>query len=256
MQNILGLNFGHDGAAAIIRDGRLVCAVAHERISRRKKASGVTAETVQYVLDAAGMTLDDIDLVAYTCFSYQPGNYVKVLDLAGTEVTSNAAWVQQRLELIGARMTIESLTEIEGRRFRSFFVQHHMAHAASAYYTSPFERAACFTMDASHTRPEGCSLFAYGAGNKLHYHSCPGLMIGNAYSDFTEKLGIGPGLTKAGTTMALASFGQPHELALERWRYYGQPCYSRTQGQSADEIFINLMWSDLSGLAPHETLTK
>jgi carbamoyltransferase len=253
--NILGLNFGHDGTAAVLKDGRLACAISNERISRLKKAAGVTPEMIQYVLDAAGLTLDDIDYVALVDFRYQPGHFLKVLDPDGTEVTSNVTWAARKARLVGARMTLDLLTEVEGRRIKSALVNHHMAHAASTFYTSPFDQAACFTLDASHGQPEHCSLFAYGDGHKLHYHSCPGVMIGNAYSDFTRKLGLGPGLTKAGTTMALASFGRPQELALTRWRHYGQSYYARgNRYQAADNVFTNLMWSDLSGLPPHGTV--
>jgi len=257
MYNILGLNFGHDGAAAVLKDGRLACAISNERLSRKKKASGVTREMIQYVLDAAGLTLDDIDFVAFAGFSYSPDNVVKILDTSGTEVTSNTEWRTRREELIGERMTIESLTEVEGKRFKSVFVNHHMAHAAAAYYTSPFDRSACFTLDGSRGRPEGCSLFAYGEGNKLHYYSCPGVMVGNAYSEFTRKLGLGSGLSKAGTTMALASYGRPVDGALRRWRYYGQSYYRRFRYcQPSDNVFTNLMWSDFSGLPPHTVLAR
>src|SRR4029453_6300223 len=112
-----------------------------------------------------------------------------------------------------------------------------------------------FPLDASGYRPEGCSVFAYGEGPKLHYLCCPGLMIGNAYSHFTERLGIGSGLHKAGTTMALASYAQPGPRALQRWEHYGQSFYQRFD-QGSDEIFMNLMWSELSGLPPHVSLTK
>ena len=254
MYNILGLNFGHDGAAAIVRDGRLVCAIGNERISRKKKAIGVTREMIDYVLGAAGLTLDDIDYVAFASFRYRPDSVVTVLDPQGVEVTSDDRMRQLRARLTIKQQTIESSVEIDGKRFKSVFVHHHMAHAASAYYTSAFDRAACFTMDASHFPAEDCSLFAYGEGNQLHYHSCPGLMIGNAYCEFTQKLGIGSGLTKAGTTMALASFGQPLPLAVKRWRHYGQPCYARQGLQPSDNVFINRMWSDLSGLPPHASL--
>jgi len=254
MYNILGLNFGHDGSAAIVRDGRLVSAISNERLSRKKKAKGVTAEMISYVLEAADLTLDDVDYVACTLFHYQPDSYVKVLDLNGNPATSLWMWEWWRSRLVGPLMTIDILVEIDGKRFKSVFVNHHMAHAASAYYTSPFEQAACFTVDASHVQPEGCSMFAYSEGNKLHYHSCPGVMIGNAYSDFTYKLGLGPGLTKAGTTMALASYGRPKRKAVKRWRHYGQSYFSRTD-EAADEVFTNRIWSDLSGLAPHARLS-
>ena len=254
MYNILGLNFGHDGAAAILRDGRLVCAISNERLSRQKKASGVTREMIHYVLDAAGLTLDDIDVAAFASFQYRPDPYIKVVGPGGVEVTSNAIWRELRSQFSIQRLTIDTYVELEGRRIKGALVHHHMAHAASAYYTSPFDRAACFTMDASRGRPEDCSLFAYGEGHQLHYHSCPGLMIGNAYCEFTTKLGLGSGLTKAGTTMALASFGAPQPLAVERWRRYGQSYYARRRCQPSDSVFINHMWADLSGLPPHAML--
>jgi carbamoyltransferase len=247
--NILGLNFGHDGSAAILKNGRLVCAIANERLSRKKKAENVTREMVQYVLEGADLTLDQIHFVALCTFVYDPGNYVKFFDKQGRECTRNF------FDVIGPDTIVESWVTNEGRRIQSAFVHHHMAHAAAAFYTSPFERAACLTMDASRYRPEACSLFAYGEGRNLHYLYCPGLMIGNAYSYFTEKLGLGPGLTKAGTTMALASFGEPSPVARARWEYFGQSFYERID-QRSDDVFMNLMWSELSGMPPHTFLSK
>jgi carbamoyltransferase len=249
MYNILGLNFGHDAAAAVLKDGKLACAVSNERISRRKKAAGVTREMLDYVLDAAELKLDQIQFVAYGAFLPHKDNAVKICDLAGNEIQ------QPIFDVTGPDTVIDTIAQIGQHRFQSAFVHHHTAHAASAFYTCPFERAACFTMDASMFRPEACSHFAYGDGNKLHYLMCPGLMIGNAYSSFTDKLGIGNGLFKAGTTMALASYGKPSSLALEKWESYGQSFYARTD-QLSDPVFIDLMWSQLSGLPPHATFTK
>lgn len=245
--NILGMNFGHDGSVAVLRDGKLVGAISNERLSRIKKARGVTKEMIEYVLDIANLKITDIHAVAFVNFFYAPDNYVKVLH-AGEEIRQNM------LDLNGGQTIAETGVRIEQHQFRGVFVHHHMAHAASAYYTSPFEAAACFTLDASRFRPEACSLFAYGQGAKLHYLQCPGLMIGNAYSEFTEKLGLGPGLMKAGTTMALASMGKPLPLALEKWEYYIRSWYERTC-QDSDPVFIQNMWSELSGLAPHAALT-
>lgn len=249
MYNILGLNFGHDGSAALVKNGKLVCAISNERLSRQKKAEGVTREMIQYVLQAGGLALDEIQFVAFSSFFYRPNNYIRVFDAAGREVREHL------LDITGPQTVLDMSALIEGRQFKAVFVHHHMAHAASAYYTSPFDAAACLTLDASRYRPEACSLFAYGDQASLHYLSCPGLMIGNAYSYFTEKLGLGPGLTKAGTTMALASYADPPPLAVERWQYYGRSYYAR-QDQGSDDVFMNLMWSDLSGLPPHSSLSR
>ena len=81
-------------------------------------------------------------------------------------------------------------------------------------------------------------------------------MIGNAYSYFTDKLGIGPGLTKAGTTMALASYAEP---VAARSGDAGSTTASRITTaaiRDSDDVFMNLMWSDLSGLPPHTSLPK
>jgi carbamoyltransferase len=249
MYNILGLNFGHDAAAAVLKNGKLACAISNERISRRKKAAGVTQEMLDYVLDTAELKLQDIQFVAYGAFLPHKDNAVKILDMAGNEYT------RPIFDVTGPDTVIDTIAQIGAQRFQSAFVHHHTAHAASAFYTSPYERAACFTMDASMFRPEACSLFAYGEGHKLHYLMCPGLMIGNAYSNFTDKLGIGNGLFKAGTTMALASYGKPSALALERWEYYGKSFYARDD-QLSDPVFIDHMWSDLAGLPPHAVFTK
>ncbi|MCB0323282.1 MAG: hypothetical protein KDD69_06890 [Bdellovibrionales bacterium] len=249
MANVLGLQFGHDGAAAIIRDNRLVCAISNERLSRQKKASGVTEAMLQYVLDEAGLTLADIECVAICSYFYSPENVVKVFDLQQRELTRHL------IDLPTGATHTPCIVGIGDRRLRGVVVQHHIAHCASAYYMSPFEAAACLSVDASMFRPEACSLFAYGSGHELHYHSCPGIMIGNAYSVFTEKLGIGPGLTKAGTTMALASFGKASKLARAEWRRFALPYWER-RSQPSDPVHIDLMWAELSGLAPHQPFPR
>jgi len=109
------------------------------------------------------------------------------------------------------------------------------------------------SVDASDRFPHSCSLFAYGEGEKIYYHSCPGIMIGSAYNVFTSALGLGPGLTKAGTTMALAAFGKPSEKALKNFKYYGQSFFAR-DFDPHDLLFISHLWSELSGLPPHRPI--
>lgn len=243
MAIVLGLNLGHDGAAAVIKDGRLVAAISRERLSRKKKDTGVGKAELDYVLDIAGCKLTDVDIIAFSTYNYAPDNYIKIFKLTGEEVRHNLWDHPPRL------MTLDFRASIGGRQQAAVFVQHHLAHCASAFYTSNFNEAACFSLDASAHRPEACSLFAYGLGADLHPLYCPGLMIGNTYSLFTEKLGLGDGLFKSGTTMGLASYGKPLPLAIENCARYGQSFYER-QFQPDDDRFIELMWSELSGLPP------
>jgi carbamoyltransferase len=249
MNVILGLNWGHDGSAAIVRDGRLVSAVSLERLSRKKKDSGISRELLQYVFDHAGVTSSDVTTIAFASFVPSPSNPVRVFRTTGEEVTSTV------FDLFGGKLGTELVAELDGRRIQAYLISHHIAHAAAAFFTSPFERAACLSVDASMLRPEACSVVAYGERESLRYIRCPGVMIGNAYSIFTEKLGLGPGLTKAGTMMGLAPYGQPNQVALERWREFGASYYGR-DFQENDLIYINYMWSQISGEPPHVQYTE
>jgi carbamoyltransferase len=244
MKVILGLNWGHDGAAAIVRDGRLVCAVSLERLTRKKKDSGISAELLSYVCEEAGVAPAEISAVAMAAFIPSPSSPVRLFRKSGEELTTPV------FDLFGGDTFFELEAQIEGRRVPAFFINHHIAHSAAAFFTSPFERAACLSVDASMFRPEACSLMSYGEGTDLRYLRCPGIMIGNAYSVFTGKLGLGPGLTKAGTLMGLAPYGKPNAVALERWREFGASFYER-QFQQSDSVFIQYIWSMIAGIAPH-----
>jgi carbamoyltransferase len=199
---------------------------------------------ISYVLEEAQVGVADVTAIALAAFIPTQENPVRVFRKSGEEI------VQPVFDLLGGDTYVELDAELEGRRVPAFFVNHHIAHCSSAFFTSPFERSACMSVDASMIRPEACSIMAYGEGEDLRYLRCPGIMIGNAYSVFTGKLGLGPGLTKAGTLMGLAPYGRPNAIALDRWREFGASFYER-QFQPSDPVFIQYMWSLISGEAPH-----
>jgi carbamoyltransferase len=238
MSTVLGLNWGHDGAAALVRNGRLVSAIAKERLTRRKKDEGISRDLITYVLEEGEVTPDQLSAVAFAAFVPSEETPIRIFRKDGTEVTS------VMFDLFGGRTFEEFVADIDGVRLPAFFINHHIAHCAAAFYTSPFEQAACLSVDASMFRPEACSVIAWGDKRTLNYHRCPGIMIGNAYSIFTEKLGLGPGLTKAGTLMGLAPYGKPNQVALERWREFGTSFHERAYKD--DPRFIQEMWCAIS----------
>ncbi|HMO18587.1 MAG TPA: carbamoyltransferase C-terminal domain-containing protein [Oligoflexia bacterium] len=249
MNAILGINFGHDGSAAVVVNGVLKSAIGRERITRVKKDGRVCEKTINYVLEVAGIDLNDITAVAFSSYFYQPedhaqGSYIRFFDVQGNPVKSNL------VHLVGGKCFDEYRVAIGDQVKPAILVQHHMAHAASAFYTSPFERAACFSLDASGVHPEFCSLFAIGAYKELKYFYCPGIMAGNVYSVFTSQLGIGPGLTKAGTTMALAAFGEIQEYAND-WANDFASWYKRPF-QNSDAVHTQYLWTKWTGKSPHE----
>lgn len=184
MSTILGLNFGHDGSVCVVKDGKLECAIATERITRNKKQSGFVDEVIDYILKSLNITLSDIDFVATNDF---------------------------KQEIFGNDYLVDTFV-IKNKEFKTYIIPHHLAHCASAYYTSPFSDAYCFSMDCSMGKLEANSLVAYGKGNQLVAEYCPGTIVGVLYGEVTEKLGLGPALHKAGTTMGLASYGTLFEF--------------------------------------------
>jgi len=253
MVAILGLCFGHDGAAALVKDGRLVSAVAKERIDRRKKSGGVTRDLIGYVLEEAGVRFDQLDALA--CGEFIPyfegstflndPHAITVLDPRGTPVPRAA-----RVEGLGSYTALKA--SFDGVVKPLALVDHHLAHCASAFYTSGFERAACLSVDASFGRPEHSSLAALGEGRGIASHSCPGALIGNAYAVFTERLGLGSGLHKAGTLMGLAAYGTVRPVVRERLDHFCRPFTD--WGAPDVHAYVDSLWTGITGRGPDECL--
>src|SRR5262249_33400936 len=162
---------------AVVKDGRLASGIATERLSRRKKDTGVGPAEIEYVCASAGIRLDDVEVVTLAGYTYRPNNQVRIFEPGGREIQRNLYDLPSGMYVAELQVRIGNVVK------RGAFVHHHLSHCASAYYTSPFSRAALFSMDASMVRPEACSLFAYADGDKLYPLRCAGLMIGNAYSE-------------------------------------------------------------------------
>lgn len=135
---ILGLNtYDHDVSACLLRDGAIAVAIAKERITREKHASGFYQEVIDYCLQAEGITLDDVDLVVRNCY---------ILPVAEME---------ERLvyqDLPGFLPSYERRDALAHPLFRSQSgkvapVSHHLAHAYSAFAVSPFEEGAIMIVD-------------------------------------------------------------------------------------------------------------
>ncbi|MBF0332074.1 MAG: hypothetical protein HQL38_00760 [Alphaproteobacteria bacterium] len=249
MAIVLGLSMGHDGAAAIVRDGKLVCAIAKERINRKKHSGGVTKELVQYVLDHAGLKLEQIDAVAcggYDATPQDDPHWPVVYNGDGSRVTAPIMFPPDP----GGSLT--HVIDFDGLRKPFHTFSHHMSHCAAAYYTSNQVQSACFSVDASgpiHLT----SLFSYGYGNKMFPLYIPGVQMGCVYGYFCEALGLGPQINKAGTLMGLAPYGTVRPVARERIDFYKKSIHEirhMWQGDY-DWSYHRAIWGELSGYAPH-----
>ncbi|HEY3641636.1 MAG TPA: carbamoyltransferase [Xanthobacteraceae bacterium] len=218
---ILGLSaFYHDSAAALVEDGRIVAAAQEERFTRKKFDAGYPRLAIDYCLAQAGVGLKDIDWVV---FYDKP--FVKFERLLETYLTcSPRGFTSFRMALplwLREKLFQKSLLadELKARdcefdwQQRLLFCEHHLSHAASAFYPSPFEKAAVLTLDG--VGEWTTTATAVGEGHNLaitkeiHFPHSLGLL----YSAFTYYTGfrVNSGEYKV---MGLAPYGTPRYAQL------------------------------------------
>ena len=150
---ILGLNMFHaDASAAIIVDGEIKFAIAEERLNRHKHFGGFPALAVKACLDAVGAKISEVDHVAVGQDS--DANLAKKVQyaLANPAKILNFIRLRQRKEAMrDVRSLLSKALDVDSDqlRFQEHHLEHHIAHIASAYYCSPWEKAAGFSYDGS-----------------------------------------------------------------------------------------------------------
>jgi carbamoyltransferase len=214
--DILGINAFHgDASAVVLRDGQLVAGVEEERLNRVKHWAGFPARAIGAVLDEAGVGLTAVGHVAV---SRDPRAHLLDKALFAFRRRPGLAAVKDRLSNLRHVADLPARLQGLGRgRFAGAVhnVEHHRAHAASAFYCSPFEEAACLTVDGFGDFLS--SMAAVGRGTRLEVldevafpHS-----LGILYTAVTQFLGF-PGYGDEYKVMALASFGRPAFLEAMR----------------------------------------
>lgn len=209
---VLGIHIGHDSSAALVVDGKIVADVAEERFTRIKHYCGLPIKSLEYCLESQGLTIRDIDIIAIpTKGSIQELNFL--LDLKGEKqekFTSQRRMLEFAKNLLNKpaakpplyikNFPISNSTEI-------IHVEHHLAHAASAYYTSGSnEKQLIVTIDGA---GDGYSVCIWRGENGKIYplEKFPvSASIGWFYSNVTEALGWWHG-DGEGKTMGLAPYG-------------------------------------------------
>jgi len=211
---ILGISaYYHDSAAALLIDGDIFAAAHEERFTRKKQDPSFPINACRFVLDYAGITLDDVTAVAFYDKPYI--KFERLLEtyhaFAPKGLTSFSSaipvWIKEKLFM--KEMLREELAKLGGRIPRLYFPEHHLSHAASAFYPSPFEDAAILTLDGV---GEWATLtICHGNDNKIKVlkeldfpHS-----IGLFYTAFTYYCGfkVNSGEYKL---MGLAPYGNKH----------------------------------------------
>lgn len=221
MTRVLGISaFYHDSAAVLVEDGRIVAAAQEERFSRKKHDARFPRAAIEYCLAAGGIAAGDLDHVAFydkpflkferlletylACAPHGFGSFRMALPL----------WLKEKLfqkSLLGKELG-KLAPDVDWQR-RLLFGEHHLSHAASAFFPSPFDEAVVLTMDG--VGEWTTTSVAHGRGNsleivkELHFPHSLGLL----YSAFTYYTGfkVNSGEYKV---MGLAPYGEPRYLRL------------------------------------------
>jgi carbamoyltransferase len=210
--NILGINAYHGNAsAAIVCDGKLIAAVEEERFNRVKYAAGFPAQAIRYCLKEAGIELKDIQHVAV------PRNPYARLGTKLLYAIRMPKFARERAKVLakftGIPDALAQALDVDPARIRARFhrVEHHQAHLASAFFVSPFERAALLSADG--LGDFASTMWGSGAGNRMKIEGAIAFphSLGLFYSAVTQYLGF----LKFGDeykVMGLAAYGEPEQI--------------------------------------------
>ena len=212
---VLGISaFYHDSAAVLVDGGRIVAAAQEERFTRIRHDAGFPRKALAYVIEAGGASLASIDWVVFydkpflkferlleTYLAYAPRGFASFRQ-------AMPLWIKEKLFL--KRMLLDELRALDSGFDESklLFSEHHLSHAASAFYPSPFEEAAILTLDGVGEWATGSLAVGRGADlqirREMHFPHSLGLL----YSAFTYYTGfkVNSGEYKV---MGLAPYGEP-----------------------------------------------
>jgi carbamoyltransferase len=194
---VIGISaYYHDAAAAILVDGAIVAAAHEERFTRKKHDPSFPARALRYCLAEAGCTLADATAIVF--YDKPILKFERILEIClasvprglGLFISSMTVWVKEKLFLEDLlRKELKKIAAF-GRDKKVLFSEHHLSHAASAFYPSPFEDAAILTIDgvgewatASISRGTGKNIVLM---KELYFPHSVGLL----YSAFTQYLGF------------------------------------------------------------------
>ncbi|HEY5911998.1 MAG TPA: carbamoyltransferase C-terminal domain-containing protein [Verrucomicrobiae bacterium] len=252
--NALGIHTGHDSSAALVVDGRIVADVAEERFTRTKHYCGLPIAAIDYCLKAGNISISDIDAVAVPSEASVPdlnflldlkgarrerkGRPGRMLEFAGKLFQRPAA----KPPLYIKSFPVKGSTEI-------VHVNHHLAHAASAYYTNPCrQRQLIVTLDGLGDGMSGGLWLGDQGKIKLLQPLPTAASIGWFYSNVTEALGWWHG-DGEGKTMGLAPYGDHSKVqgALDPFH----PKFSRGQLSVAHDFGRSYFWNEGGAIQWH-----
>lgn len=218
MKKILGISaFYHDSAACLVIGGQVIAAAQEERFNRKKHCSDFPVESIRFCLQEGNLNIDELDAVVYydkpllkferlieSYYAFAPKGLISFLKAI-------PVWINEKLFLKNnIYRGLKEIEEYDKKNLKLLFTEHHLSHAASSFYPSPYQESAVLTIDGV---GEWCTAsIGLGKGEKieflkeLHFPHSVGLL----YSAFTYYLGfkVNSGEYKL---MGLAPYGKPND---------------------------------------------
>lgn len=222
---ILGISaFYHDSAAAIIKDGKIIAAAQEERFTRIKHDPSFPKKAIEYCLEYTGKSIDQLDAVVFydkpllkferlleTYYGFAPKGVQSF-------ITAIPIWLKEKMFL--KKLIKDELKKIQPynkRKLKLLFPEHHLSHAASAFYPSPYKKAAVITLDGvGEWATTSISLGEENSIKMLKEMQFPH-SVGLLYSSFTYFLGfkVNSGEYKL---MGLAPYGNPESDQVKKFK--------------------------------------
>ncbi|WP_303620941.1 carbamoyltransferase N-terminal domain-containing protein, partial [Methylogaea oryzae] len=258
MTTILGISaFYHDAAAAIVRDGKIIAAAQEERFTRKKGDSSFPAHAIDYCLRAAGIDESEIDHVVF--YEHPLTHFERLMTVYHLSAPHS---LKSYLEAFPTWLTNKLWTDRVIARELDWkkpiqFCDHHLSHAAAAFYPSPFEEAAILTIDGVGE----WSTTTYGMGRGNHIELLKEIRFPNSvgllYSAFTFFTGfkINSGEYKL---MGLAPYGKTKyvDLIFDKLINVGEDGSVQLNQRYFDYVgglaMTNAAFAELFGGAPRE----
>src|ERR1700681_3372933 len=207
--HILGINAYHgNSSAALVSDGRLIAAVEEERFNRVKYAAGFPSAAIRYCLDAAGITLAEVDHVAIPRNPWARLGTKLLYALRMPSFARERAKVLARF--VGIPEALAQAFDVAPEKIRAKYhrIEHHQAHLASTFFVSPFDQAALLSADG--LGDFASTMWGEGKGNRMQVQGVIAFphSLGMYYTAITQYLGF----WKFGDeykVMGLGAYGEP-----------------------------------------------
>lgn len=210
--NILGVHIGHDSSAALVKDGQIISDVAEERFTRTKHYAGLPIQAIEYCLSSNNFTIKDIDIIAIPSSGPVPElNFLFDLKGSQKEHQRTPGRILNQIRRIMQYSSMGPPLYIKkfplGVKTKIIHIDHHLAHAASAYYTSGSkDKQVIVTLDGAGDGFSTCVWLGESGDIKPLLKLGTNSSLGWFYSNVTEALGWWHG-DGEGKTMGLAPYG-------------------------------------------------